>query len=300
MNKQNNQYNILKEKDKRIILERNERNLKIVQEYYSDLDVSIFEKKLKHISSRLHSLKRESSKKGYYIDIYTLYLQIVEVFCINSFVFVELNIANLFIDSRDLREKIFSSFISENNRDAEGKLFFDFLVETIHGVGRDMEYQNNIVQQDIAQQKIDYKKIIKESVKDYLKNKDALNSYKHGFRIYETGPVNMSVKLDNSNMPPIVLVDNTASFAYYSKNHISKSEYKIILNRVSFNWERLECNIGFLLNSIENLKKVTCARGVKSLILLKHLYFEDRHKYDKHFGGTKFTEVKWIVKKSKN
>ena len=60
-------------------------------------------------------------------------------------------------------------------------------------------FANKDDKKDRTQQKSDYKHMIKESIDDYTKDKDFLNSYKHGFRVFSEEGHSLFVGMSGSN-----------------------------------------------------------------------------------------------------
>ena len=140
-------------------------------EHYSSIDFSIWEKETSACLNKIEQLKTNKSKRVWQLKLYSLYIQIIEFFAINIFVFTENNLINLFITNQHLQEKIKSRFDRKSN-------FVSLLLEKLR----------------IFDKKSSYKYIIEESIKDYLKDFSLLNAYKHGVRSHGENQISISQK----------------------------------------------------------------------------------------------------------
>lgn len=215
----------------------------LIKEYYQDFDIEIFYKKLKTITEKISSLKKEKSKKVYYTELYSTYIQIVEIFCINSFAISEKDIiSNIFLGNSAIQKKIESRFFNDKNN--KGQSFTEYLVDGF-------VFNLTDESKDRTQQTRNYVKLTKEAVDDYLKDRDFLNSYKHGFRVLSSEKNSLSVEMTGGKSK-VKLADYSASVIYYKKDKKTDSVMKC---NISFNWERVYAKSLVLLNILVNMRR---------------------------------------------
>lgn len=213
-------------------------------EYYKNFDIDIFCKKLEEIKKKLSTLKRERSRKVYYTELYATYLQIVEIFCINSFAISDKDLAsNIFLSNRAIEKKIESRFYSQHNE--KGQTFVEYIVhELVFNLIADKKNRDK--------EKRNYVRLTKEAVDDYLKDKDFLNSYKHGFRVVSGEKSSLLIGVTGGkNMSKIA--DYSSSVSYYRQD---KSTSAVLKCDISFNWERVYVKLSVLLNILENMRRM--------------------------------------------
>lgn len=240
----------------------------ITKEYYKNFDLAILNNKLNFLTGMLLKLKSEKAKKIYYTELYATYLQIVEIFCINTFAVSDNDLLkNIFLFNKAIQEKINTRFYEEINHD--GKDFITYLLSNFVFANRDDK-------KDRTEQKSDYKHMIKESIDDYKQDKDFLNSYKHGFRVYSGEKSSLSIGITGGNSMT-KLQDYSSSVSYYIK------EQDIVWKcNISFNWERVYVKSLILINVLENMKKVYLSAGKK--INFQYIAFEDKQKISGKYG----------------
>jgi hypothetical protein len=181
----------------------------ITREYYENFDLAILDDKLNFLVGKLSRLKSEKRKKIYNTELYATYLQLIEIFCINTFAVSDNDLLkNIFLSNRDIQEKIRARFCEERHND--GTSFITYLLNNFVFANKD-EKKNR------TQQKLDYEHMIKESIDDYTKDKDFLNSYKHGFRVFSGEKNSLSIGITGgSSMTK--LQDYSSSVSYYKKD----------------------------------------------------------------------------------
>ena len=75
-----------------------------IQEHYKEIDFSLWQKAIDVYCDKLRTLKKDESKKVWILQLYSTYLQMIEVFCINIFAITENNLwDNLFLSNQGLR-----------------------------------------------------------------------------------------------------------------------------------------------------------------------------------------------------
>lgn len=259
---------------------------KLTKEYYENFDVEIFQHKLNFIVKKLNTLKSEKSRKKYYTELYATYLQIVEIFCINAFAVSDNELVeNIFLSNFDVREKIKTRFGGETNGKNED--FISYLLNNFVFAKKDDN-------KDRTQQKNDYQRMVVESIDDYKNDKNFLNSYKHGFRVFSNERTSISI-LPANGKTAFKLQDYSSSVSYYSKEC---NDCPILKFTICFNWERVYVKASILINILENMKNIYLHPGEK--IKFVYITFNDRQKVDSKFGCFRVHHEVDILEKQKN
>ena len=201
------------------------------KKYIKNFSIKIWSKSINHYSNKIEKLKSEKWKEDYIFLLYTKYLQLIENFLIFLLVCFDENwIEIIFYRNNKIEEKY--------------KDFFSLKWENI-------TLKTKIVIEDIIKSYIvsnhnEYKKLILESLKDYLEYRDLLNCYKHWFR------------LDN------IWKNSWSASIWENKFHMGEFNSWIIFftkkldiiyrNSLSFNYEYINLKSAFVVNLIENIK----------------------------------------------
>lgn len=240
----------------------------ITREYYENFDLAVLNDKLNFLVKKLSKTKTEKSKKVYYTELYATYLQLIEIFCINTFAVSDNDLlGNIFLSNGKISKKIKSRFFEEKTHDGD-----DFITYLL----KNFVFANKNDKKDRTQQKSDYKHMIKESIDDYTKDKDFLNSYKHGFRVFSEEGHSLFIGMTGSGNREKIQ-DYSASVSYYAKN-----EEVISRCSISFNWERVYVKSLILITVLENLKKVYLGDGTE--INFEYVTFENRQLVASKYG----------------
>ena len=216
-------------------------------EYYREFDVGVFYKKLKTIAKKIDSLKKERNKKIYYTELYATYMQIVEIFCVNSFAISEKDLlSNVFLSTTAIQKKIETRFFKDRNK--KGQTFVEYLVD---GFVFNLANDNK----DRTEQKSNYIRLTKEAIDDYTQDKDFLNSYKHGFRVLSGEKSSLSIGVTGGKSM-MKIADYTSSVSYYKKD---KRNGAVLKCDISFNWKRVYAKSVVLLNILDNMRRTYLA-----------------------------------------
>lgn len=240
----------------------------ITKEYYENFDLAVLNDKLNFLVRKLTKLKTEKTRKIYYTELYATYLQLIEIFCINTFAVSDNDLLkNIFLSNKEIQDKIQSRFYEEMNHD--GTDFITYLLTNF-------VFANKDDKKDRTEQKLEYKRLIKESIDDYAKDKDFLNSYKHGFRVFSGEKNSLSIGMTGgSSMAKIQ--DYSALVSYYKKD--KRGVWRC---SISFNWERVYYKSMVLITVLENLKKVYLNTGKE--IKFEYVTFLDKQKMVSTYG----------------
>lgn len=249
-----------------------------ILEHYREIDFTLWQKTLDLSCDKLRQLKKDESKKVWILQLYSTYLQLIEIFCINIFAITENNLwDNLFISNPNLRNKIQVRFFStQNNSTRFCNKFTIYLLDSwVFGIKEKNEINN------LADKRKKYTQMLKEAIEDYLKDYDLLNAYKHGFRVKSHGSNTITIKAEISNAPTFKIGDFNASISYLTKKKGVVSRHDI-----SFNWERAMQKAHFLLNMMENTQKILLNDDKE--IQLDTLTVTNEADFSKHFGASRF------------
>ena len=83
----------------------------ITREYYKNFDVGVLNDKLNFLVKKLSKIKTEKIKKTYYTELYATYLQLIEIFCINTFAVSDNDLlGNIFLSNNEINKKVRSRF----------------------------------------------------------------------------------------------------------------------------------------------------------------------------------------------
>ncbi|MCF7846712.1 MAG: hypothetical protein K9M51_01440 [Candidatus Gracilibacteria bacterium] len=247
---------------------------KDIIEYYKEVDFSIWEKSVNVCFDKLNKLKTDKAKTPWALKMYTNYLQLIEIFCINVWIISEGELyKNLFIGNADLRKKTEDTFLNKKTRNAQGMDFLTYFLESwVFGIQEKNAINN------LDQKRRTYESLLREALEDYLKDYDLLNAYKHGFRTKSRGANSVSIKREGGDNPPFLIGNYNTKIIYLSKKN--KAVYECSL---AFNWERVSQKYFFLLNMLENTQRVLLAENGK--IKLDTLYPLDNKEFNKYYGA---------------
>lgn len=251
---------------------------KEILEHYRGIDFSLWEKIIDASWSKLHKLKTSKAKKVWALQLYSTYLQLIEVFCINTFAVVENELwENLFLNNSALRKKVTLCFYrTHQERQVYSDRFPNFLLENwVFGI-KEKEKINNLP----GKMRM-YSLLLKEAIEDYLRDYNFLNAYKHGFRVKSHGETNLTAKIEGRDSKAFRLAAYNSSISY-----LRKQEGTIVQEDILFNWERVIQKASFLLNMMENIQKMLLSNGEE--ILLQTLAVENEAEFSKFFGSGRF------------
>lgn len=233
------------------------------KEYYKNVDYSIWDDIFLVCKEKLEGGSGEIQKQ-WSIELYSKYLQVLEVLCINILVVGSNNIGNLFISNRDLREDILR-FKGDN------PLKEKFIDQAIFHI----EQKNDI--KNFEKRKSLYRRILNESLEDYIKDYEFLNAYKHGFRVETKGQTKISIN-------GFSIGKYNATLTYFSKERDKKTKQNIIFkNTCCFNWERVLYKSFFILDMLKKLKASSSLTGGEE-VTLELLYILNEKQFEKSYG----------------
>lgn len=245
------------------------------KEYYKSVDYSIWDDIFLVCKEKLED-GSEKIQKQWSLELYSKYLQILEVLCINILVVGFNSLDNLFISNQDLKEDILR-FNSDN------LLKEKFIDQAVFHIEQKEDIKN------LKKRRGLYERVLNESLEDYIKDYDFLNAYKHGFRVETKGKSKISIgKL------PVGKYNTTLTF--FSKEKDKETKQRIIFkNTRCFNWERVLYKSFFVLDMLKKLKASSSLTGGEE-ITLDILYILDEEHFEKSFGTLRLKELQFISK----
>lgn len=237
-----------------------------LKDYFSDFNLELFEKRLDFTLLKLKNLKTEKARGIYYIEIYSSFIQLIEIFCINSIAISDNNLFdNLFLSNKKMTQKIESRFFHE--RSNSNQKYIDFILNTYVFNGyKGTEQQKNI-----------YKQLLKEGVQDYLKDKNFLNSYKHGFRVKSSAGRKVYISTNNKDFHGITSLNSTV-------HYLTKENNIIYENTIGFNWERIYTKCAIMINVLDAMKQIVITTPGKE-IQFSRITFPKPEKVYSKFGN---------------
>lgn len=246
-----------------------------VKEYYKSVDYSLWDDILLVCKEKLESGSEEIQKQ-WSLELYSKYLQVLEVLSINILVVGFNSLDNLFISNQDLRDDI----LRFKNDNLLKEKFIDQAVFHI-------EQKQNI--KNFEKRRKLYKRILDESLEDYIKDYDFLNAYKHGFRVETKGKSKISI-----DKVPLGKYNTTLTF--FSKEWDKETKQSIVFkNTRCFNWERVLYKGFFVLDMLKKLKASSSHTNGEE-VSLDILYILDEQHFEKSYGTFRSKEPLFISK----
>lgn len=233
------------------------------KEYFKSVDYSLWDDIFLVCKEKLEN-GSEEVRKQWSLELYSKYLQILEVLCINILVVGFNNIGNLFISNQDLREDIsrFKDDIFLKEKFIDKAVFY-------------IKQKQDI--KDFEKRKKLYMRVLNESLEDYLKDYDFLNAYKHGFRVETKGRTKISIS-------GFLVGKYNTTLTYFSKEKDEKTKQSIVFkNTRCFNWERVLYKSFFVLDMLKKLK-VSSSLNDGEEVALDLLYILNEKQFEKSFG----------------
>ena len=240
-------------------------------DYYKSLDFMYWRDRLEYSGKRLYQVKSIQIKSRMIVDIYSMYMQLVEIFLIHANS-IGTNprkfIRTLGITNKEIREC--ADAILKNDTFME-----NLLVQFVHAVSIEAKDEDRLRRE---------KRLLIESIKDYKANYKFLNAYKHGYRVNSMyGPNSLSVGISGKQMTKIM--EGDSSIGYYEVEGNMKKGYISTVD-IIFNIERIHGTALFLVSTLENMR-LTCLRILNKEEKVRYTYFgvNDEKEWNKSFGN---------------
>lgn len=253
--------------------------------HYKNADFDSLTHNLIQLYNKFGRLKDERKQSRVILDLYTLYIQSVEILFINAHALsvpVERFPSALFIKSDDIRDFIDDNFSKTTK-------FSTWFFKPIFSLIRD---------KDDAKEKYNlYTNLIKEVAKDYLSDYELLNAYKHGYRIKANhGETTLAISIGNRER--FKLNDSDSTITYFSKEKRDGTPI-ILKHTLNFKVGRIFGKCLFVCSLLNNLRAVTLLQykvPVKSKDVSR-FSVNDKEEWASLFGGSHFKEPVFSLKK---
>lgn len=242
-------------------------------DYFNNINFNYWDKRLNFALDKILKLKRDKSKSYYLIDIYSIYLQLLEIFFVNTLILSTKEdgfLPILFANNNELREMVKRQFTNPK--------FINWFMDNLVFGFKDKTKINNY-----EKKRTEHQQILKESVEDYLKDFDFLNSYKHGYRVQ----INFNPTIGIKN---ILLLKTDTELVYFTKK-----KCLIYRNLIMFNHRRIVTKSYFILQMLKNCQKVFLAQG--KAVKLEHYFLTDVTKWQEAYGMARFKEPLFTISK---
>jgi hypothetical protein len=239
-----------------------------LREYYASRQYTIWFAKIKYAAKRLDELKTEARRVDYILELYSAYLQLLEILLTNIRIATNKSeaLATLFIGNKELR-----GFFSQAQHDPSFYRWFltniDFAIKEKDQINR---YKDKFEE---------HEEVLHEVIKDYLADYEFLNAYKHGFRVRAAlGP------------------NREACLIYISRERDSKTKtlHNIIENEIHFKAARVYIKATFIAAMLDNLRLILGNTPGDSVNLV-HYFFEDRTYWEGSFGTSRVKRVLFAI-----
>lgn len=204
-----------------------------VKTYYKDKNFDILENRLKILYDNMERESDEKNIRNLTAELYSFYLQIIEIFLINTFAISEKDLwNNLFLSNMDLKEKAKKLFFTDNLK---------FLNKT---------YTNIFLGFFRIKDELKHVKYLEEILRDYLMDYRFLNAYKHGLRIEGKSEGTLSVQKTEDDKWNLMVQCNS-SVNYLDVKKIAKNYREVIESKIWFNKERIFVKCKYLIRILK-------------------------------------------------
>ncbi len=243
--------------------------------HYKNADFDNFHNKTIKLFNRFNKVKDQKKQREIVLELYTSYLQAVEILFINAHALsVKSNYfpSSLFIDSANLRKFIENEFMKTT------KLSSWFLSKVI--------FATKIKNEEYVNTHNMYSNLLREVSHDYLENYDLLNAYKHGYRV--SANFNSSIlSLVVDNNVNVKLDESDSTISYFSKENINGVSV-IIEHSLNFKVGRVFGKCLFVCSLLNNMR-ATVLLSYKEKVKGKEISsfsIHDKEAWNKTFGGS--------------
>lgn len=220
----------------------------IRDDFYKDFDVEYWFRKISECHKSFQKYKSPKFKARAVIEIYSIYIQLVEIFCINLNAVAgtkETFLPMLFVQNNEIREFVQNIV---DKKDASIEQFLERYQKKI-----ELFLCKNDTTKADEQLRL-YSVLFGEVMKDYVKDYDLLNAFKHGFRVnFKSADRNYQISIGSGQT--FHLLSTTATISYYSSGRVNKRRL-IYDNEVSFNPGRIFGKTLFIYAMLHNLVMV--------------------------------------------
>jgi len=272
-------------KNKQLIgLEKQLNDFKIT--HYENADFESLTKKTTSLYNKFEKLKDKKKQNRVVLDLYTLYLQTIEILFINAralSVSLDRFPSALFINSINLR-----MFIEENFKSTT-KFSTWFLLNPVFTVTKGYS--------DFKEKYSLYSNLLKEVAKDYLDDFDLLNAYKHGYRIKAKHDQTI-LSIATSNGEHFKLNESDSTISYFSKETVDGIP-TVFKHSLNFKIGRVFVKSLFVCSLLNNIRATTLLYYKKKIRgkNISRFYIDDKEAWSKTFGGSHFKQPIFSLKR---
>lgn len=261
-------------------LEQELRNFK--KNHYLNTDFGFWLKRVISLYKKFERLKVEEKQNVLLLELYTTYIQTLEILFINIFALSRRTDSfpeALFISSERLRKFISDHFLTTT------QLSSWFLDKCIFQV------QKNVDEKDYSL----HRNLLMECAKDYLEEYDLLNAYKHGSRIHaKYGKTQLSLGIKGGQQ---FLLDESDSTLVYFTKEWEKKRPTIWEKSIRFKNGRIFGKALFVASLLNNMSiTVLFSMGVK-IRRRTSVFNVDQEEWSKTFGGLKVRKPLFRLKR---
>lgn len=252
-----------------------------------NIDTKYWDRRTSHSFDKINHYKRLSNKAPFIIDIYATYLQLIEIFMINTLALLKNDWTIIFKSNSELRDLIVEIFYKDvDKKRFDTQVIYNLINHLVLGQEGAVKMKNR------KDKLMNYSKFLQEIISDYMIDYDLLNAFKHGYRVQGSGENSISIAPTGSDKS-FLLSQFTSSIVY-----LSKKKNTIYEMSVSFNYDRIFIKTQYLINMIENMKEIECAIYEKRPIkVLHHLVITDKTKVQSSWGTSRWKTPKYEIRK---
>ncbi len=256
-------------------------------EHYRSIDFSFWEDEIDFLIGQKLEIDRTGNvelKNIHSIKLYTLYLQLWEIFCLHLLALSHNNLSWLFANNSRFENEL-KDLLTTNH--SERKRFLNhFLDNFVFWI-----VDRSIISDYEEKRKV-YFRILDEFIEDRSKDKELLNAYKHGFRVLSWGYV--ALRADNWQQ---ITPHFDSTVTYFRREKGDSSNDYIFEHKLSFFSERINVKCHFMLNMLQNAKKIVCADSWEIQIETIYMYEKLRESFDKSFWSLRWKSFLFEIKK---
>jgi hypothetical protein len=252
------------------------------KKYFEQVEFDYWQERLFTAYRRYSRLKKPENKAIYIVEVYSIYIQVIEILLINMHA-LTVEPAN-FLPALAIKSDKIVEFAQDilSNRKFLESFTHNFLYK-IRGV-EDIDRE--------AKGEIDFDiNLLEECLKDYIQDYNFLNSYKHGFRLHSTHGVN-SVAIGTSPDNMVQILQGDSQLTYYEFKRSKVSEITLTFNNMRVVGKAL-----FVIYYLQNIRLSALATYDKpKKVRYPTFYINDQEAWNKDFGQSRFiTELFHIV-----
>lgn len=208
-----------------------------IKNYYENKDFYILENELDAITIGIKNSGNKKEIQDFDSKLYSFYLQLIEIFLINSFAMLENNLwNNIFLSNSELRRKVKNTFYEKGKQGFNEECAKKFL-----NYFRINKLSNNAI-------------ILKEIIEEYLNHFQFLNAFKHGLRIEGKGESTLSVQDKKDGNKWNLILECDSSVRYLGHEKVDKNQRDIFDFQIWFNKDRIFIKCRYLIGLLKRAR----------------------------------------------